>query len=80
MCDAITIQNAQDILEVLDDRFGHTTTLIASQIPFADWHHRTPDLTLVDAILDRLVHNAHPIELNGEAQQKLRTNRSMPNT
>ena len=79
MRDAITIQNAQDILEVLDDPFGHTTTLIACQVPFADWHHRIPDPTLPDVILDRFVHNAHRIELNGESQRKLRANRSMPN-
>ena len=80
MRDAITIQNAQDILEVLDDRFGHSSTLIASQVPVSDWHLRIPDPTLADAILDRLVHNAQPIQLEGESQRKLRANRSMPNT
>jgi DNA replication protein DnaC len=68
MRDAITIQNAQDILEVLDDRFGHSSTLIASQVPVADWHLRIPDSTLADAILDRLVHNAQRIQLEGESQ------------
>ncbi len=80
MRDTITIQNAQDILEVLDDRFGHTSTLIASQVPIADWHRRIPDPTLADAILDRLVHNAHRIELKGESQRKIRAKRIMPNT
>jgi DNA replication protein DnaC len=80
MRDALTIQNAQDILEVLDDRFGHTATLIASQVPIADWHHRIPDPTLADAILDRLVHNAHRIELKGESQRKIRAKRTMPNS
>lgn len=80
MRDAITIQNAQDILEVLDDRFGHTATLIASQVPIADWHRRIPDPTLADAILDRLIHNAHRIELKGESQRKIRAKRSMANT
>lgn len=80
MRDTITIQNAQDILEVLDDRFGHTATLIASQVPITDWHRRIPDPTLADAILDRLVHNAHRIELKGESQRKIRAKRSMPNT
>lgn len=80
MRDAITIQNAQDILEVLDDRFGHTATLIASQVPVSDWHLRIPDPTLADAILDRLVHNAQRIQLQGESQRKLRAERSMPNT
>jgi DNA replication protein DnaC len=80
MRDPITLQNAQDILEVLDDRFGHTSTLIASQVPIAEWHRRIPDPTLADAILDRVVHNAHRIELKGESQRKLRAKRSMPNT
>jgi DNA replication protein DnaC len=80
MRDAITIQNAQDILEVLDDRFGHTATLIASQVPITDWYHRIPDPTLADAILDRLVHNAHRIELKRESQRKIRAKRTMPNS
>jgi DNA replication protein DnaC len=77
MRDAITIQNAQDLLEVLDDRFGHASTLIASQVPVADWHLRIPDPTLADAILDRIVHTAHRIQLEGESQRKLRAKRSM---
>lgn len=80
MRDTITIQNAQDLLEVLDDRFGHSATLIASQVPVADWHLRIPDPTLADAILDRVIHNAQRIQLEGESQRKLRAQRSMPNT
>ena len=80
MRDAITIQNAQDLLEVLDDRFGHAATLISSQVPVADWHLRIPDPTLADAILDRIVHTAHRIQLEGESQRKLRAKRTMPNT
>jgi DNA replication protein DnaC len=80
MRDAITIPNAQDLLEVLDDRFGHSSTLLASQVPVADWHLRIPDPTLADAILDRIVHNAQRLELKGESQRKLRANRSIPNT
>jgi DNA replication protein DnaC len=80
MRDTITIQNAQDILEVLDDRFGHAATLISSQVPVTDWHLRIPDPTLADAILDRIVHTAHRIQLEGESQRKLRAKRSMPHT
>ncbi len=80
MRDTITIQNTQDILEVLDDRFGHAATLISSQVPVTDWHLRIPDPTLADAILDRIVHSAHRIQLEGESQRKLRAQRSMPNT
>lgn len=80
MRDAVTLQNAQDILEVLDDRFGHAATLIATQVPIADWHKRIPDPTLADAILDRLIHNAHRLELKGESQRKIRARRSMSHT
>jgi DNA replication protein DnaC len=80
MRDTITIQNAQDILDVLDDRFGHTSTLIASQVPVPDWHLRIPDPTLADAILDRIVHSAYRLDLQGESQRKLRAKRSMPHT
>jgi len=80
MRDPITLANAQDILEVLDDRFGHTATLIASQVPVSDWHLRIPDPTLADALLDRIVHSALRIQLQGESQRKLRAVRSMPNT
>jgi DNA replication protein DnaC len=80
MRDAIATPSAQDLLEVLDDRFGHASTLLASQVPVADWHLRIPDPTLADAILDRIVHNAQRLELKGESQRKLRANRSIPNT
>jgi len=72
MRDTITIQNAQDILDVLDDRFGHAATLITSQVPVTDWHLRIPDPALADAILDRIVHSAHRVQLEGESQRKLR--------
>jgi len=80
MRDTITIQNAQDILDILDDRFGHTSTLISSQVPVTDWHLRIPDPTLADAILDRIIHGANRIQLSGESQRKLRAERSKPHT
>jgi DNA replication protein DnaC len=55
-------------------------TLLVSQIPIADWHARIPDPTLADAILDRLVHNAHRIQLQGESQRKIRAERTMSST
>ena len=71
--DPLTPAQARDLLEVLDDRYGRGSTLVASQTPVADWHERLPDPTLADAILDRLVHNAHRLELKGESQRKLRS-------
>jgi len=72
MRDPLTVQNTQDLLEVLDDRFGHSSAIIASQIPVTDWHLRIPDPTLADAVLDRIVHNAYRLTLEGESQRKLR--------
>ena len=72
MRDPLTVQNTQDLLEVLDDRFGHSSLVIASQVPVTDWHLRIPDPTLADAVLDRIVHNAHRLTLEGESQRKLR--------
>jgi len=71
--DPLSPAQARDLLEVLDDRYGRGSTLVASQAPVADWHARLPDPTLADAILDRLVHNAHRLELKGESQRKLRS-------
>src|SRR5574338_390955 len=57
-----------------------TATLIATQVPINEWYRRIPDPTLADAILDRLVHNAHRLELKGESQRKIRAKRTMSNT
>ena len=80
MRDPIQLSAAQDLLEVFDDRFGKTATLIVSQVPVADWHLRFPDPTLGDAILDRTIHNAYRLSLLGDSQRKLRGNRTMPHT
>ncbi len=76
----IPLAAAQDLLEVFDDRFGKTATVIVSQVPVADWHTRFPDPTLADAILDRTIHNAYRLALLGDSQRKLRGNRTIPHT
>ena len=81
MRDPLSQSNAQDILEVLDDRFGHVSTIVIAQMPVAEWFSQIPNPTLADAILDRLVHTAYRIQLVGESQRKLRSPiRTMPNT
>jgi DNA replication protein DnaC len=80
MRDELTPSNAQDILEVLDDRYGQSSTLVAAQIPVTDWYAQIQNPTLADAILDRLVHNAYRLQLSGESQRKLRAIRLMLNT
>jgi DNA replication protein DnaC len=56
-----------DLLEVLDDRVGTRSTLITSQLPVRAWHTYLDDPTLADAILDRVVHSSHKIELKGRS-------------
>jgi DNA replication protein DnaC len=60
----------RDLLEILEDRHGRRSTLIASQLPISAWHEMIGDKTLADAILDRLVHNAYKIALKGESMRK----------
>jgi DNA replication protein DnaC len=56
-----------DLLERLDDRIGTRSTLITSQLPVKAWHTYLDDPTLADAILDRIVHSSHKIELKGKS-------------
>lgn len=59
-----------DLLEVLDDRVGTRSTIITSQLPVDKWHTYLGEPTLADAILDRLVHQAHRIAIKGESMRK----------
>jgi DNA replication protein DnaC len=69
----LTDPGRRDLLEILDDRYDRRATLVASQLPVENWHEALGDPTLADAILDRLVHNAHRIALHGESLRKGRT-------
>lgn len=60
----------REFLEILDDRHGEGSTLITSQFPVPAWHEAIPDPTVADAILDRLIHNAHRVEIRGESMRK----------
>jgi|SaaInlV_110m_DNA_1040235.scaffolds.fasta_scaffold07504_2 DNA replication protein DnaC len=60
-----------DLLEIMEDRHGSKSTLITSQLPINQWHQSIGDATLADAILDRLLHNAHKLKLKGESMRKL---------
>jgi len=62
----------RDFLEICDARYQARSTLLTSQLPVASWHSQIGDPTLADSILDRLVHNAHRIELQGESLRKKR--------
>lgn len=65
-------QQQLDLMEIIEDRHGRMATIIASQLPVANWYHIIGEETIADAILDRLVHTSHRIELR--AQNSLRKN------
>jgi DNA replication protein DnaC len=68
--DKFVKEQRHDLLEILEDRHGLRSTLITSQLPVKHWHEIIADPTLADAILDRLVHNAYKLVLNGESMRK----------
>jgi len=64
----------RDFLEVMEDRHGLKSTLITSQYPVSKWYELIGEPTMADAILDRIVHNAHKLTLKGESMRKTRSN------
>jgi DNA replication protein DnaC len=62
----------RDFLEICDDRYQRRSLLLTSQVPVAHWHEQIGDPTIADSILDRIVHNAYRLELNGESMRKKR--------
>jgi DNA replication protein DnaC len=65
-----TREQRYDFLEILEDRHGLRSTLVTSQLPVEHWHEQIGDPTTADAILDRLVHNAHTMKLKGGSMRK----------
>ncbi|MBP1299640.1 IS21-like element helper ATPase IstB [Bradyrhizobium elkanii] len=68
--EALTADQRRDLLEIVDDRYDKGSLLITSQVPVAQWHDVIADPTLGDAILDRIIHNAHRIELKGDSLRR----------
>src|ERR1035437_8632938 len=66
----LTADQRRDLMEVIDDRHGRASTIVATQIPLERWHAQIGDPTYADAILDRLVHNAYRFELKGESMRR----------
>jgi len=60
----------RDFWEICEDRYQTRSTILTSQVPVASWHEQIGDATVADGILDRLVHNAHRIELRGDSMRK----------
>jgi DNA replication protein DnaC len=76
----LTDWERRDFLEVVDDRHGTRSTLLAGQLPMSHWHECIGDPTLADAICDRLVHNAHQLTLKGGSLRKTRASLTAPAT
>ena len=66
----ISSEEAKDLLEIVEDRNQLRSTMVVSQLPAVSWHQAIPDPTLADAILDRLVQNAHRIALKGGSMRR----------
>jgi len=69
----LTQSQRNDLLEIMEDRHGNKSTIVTSQLPTTKWHTYIGDATLADAILDRLLHNAHKINLKGESMRRTRS-------
>jgi len=67
-------EQRHDLLEILEERHGLKSTLVTSQLPMEHWHEQIGDPTLADAILDRLIHNAHKLQLKGGSMRKKKAN------
>lgn len=66
----LTDEQRRDLLEIVEERYDHRSTLIASQVPTDLWHEIIGDPTIADAILDRLIHNAYKFDLKGDTKRK----------
>ena len=66
----LTAEQRRDLLEIVEDRYNARSPIITSQVPVDHWYEIVGDPTLADAILDRVVHNAHRIDLKGESRRK----------
>ena len=67
---AIEAQAANDLMDVIDDRTGRSSTIVGSQLPVSEWHHLIADPSVADALLDRLVHRSVRIELKGGSMRR----------
>lgn len=69
----VTASEGRELLDILDDRTSVKSTCVASQLPVEMWHSQFTDLTVADAILDRLVHSSYKLNLQGESMRKLKS-------
>ena len=76
----LTAEQRRDLMEIVEDRYQMASTLITSQLPLAKWHEVIGEPTFADAILDRIVHNAHKLELEGPSMRKIKAGQKGPTT
>jgi DNA replication protein DnaC len=74
--DRLSANQRRDLMEIVEDRYSAGSTLITSQLPLDAWHEVIGDPTFADAILDRLVHNAHRLALDGPSMRDPKTAKS----
>ena len=67
----LTAEQRRDLMEIVDDRHDRASTIVTSQVPVELWHEHIGNPTIADAVLDRLVHGAHRLELKGKSMRKL---------
>ena len=70
--DRLSANHRRDLMEIVEDRYGRGSTLITSQLPIETWHEVIGEPTFADAILDRLVHNAYRLALDGPSMRKIK--------
>jgi DNA replication protein DnaC len=73
----LTDQQRLDLLELFEERYQRRSTIITAQLPVSGWHDMIGEPTIADAILDRIVHNAHRIDLKGDSLRRKDQNKNL---
>jgi DNA replication protein DnaC len=73
--DRLNADQRRDLMEIVEDRYQNASILITSQLPVDKWHEVIGEPTFADAILDRIIHNAHRIELDGPSMRKIKASK-----
>jgi hypothetical protein len=76
----LTSQQGRYLLDIVDDRHGRGSMIVTSQIPIKHWHELIADPTIADAVLDRVVHTAHRLELDGPSLRDPKATTAAPPT
>jgi len=77
---SLTTPQAQELLEIIEERSGNGSHILTSQLPVKEWYSIFKNPTLADAIMDRVIHNAHRLELEGDTMRKLKNRVGLSDT